>query len=92
MKILKEGKRQLWWIGKLGTCKHCKTQVQLEAGDKVKDTFGSNAAVISVECPTCKSEIHFNPNSPDAEDHDCIWKERARRHGCDVENGDPDCG
>jgi hypothetical protein len=27
-----------------------------------------------------------------ASDHDCAWKERARKHGCDVDNGDPDCG
>jgi hypothetical protein len=27
-----------------------------------------------------------------APDHDCEWKERARKHGCDVDNGDPDCG
>lgn len=28
----------------------------------------------------------------DAKAEAASWKERARKHGCDVENGDPDCG
>lgn len=90
MKILRQSKRRVWWEGKVGTCKSCKTEVQLEAGDDVRGSADGVSALVS--CPNCIDDIVVGPDSPGALEHECEWKERARKHGCDVENGDPDCG
>ncbi len=65
MKILKQGKQKEWWAGKVGACKNCGTEVQVEAGDKVNEQFDRNEPLASVTCPQCESLIWVYPASPD---------------------------
>lgn len=64
MKILKEGAVPQpvtpWWHNQTVTCHHCRTEFQLEAGDKVglgaeKRPNGKQWAVF--DCPKCSTNI-----------------------------------
>ena len=68
MKILHKGQRREWWEGKIGVCKDCNTQFQLEAGDKVSVQSDRNETLASIPCPTCKADVWVYPNSPNASD------------------------
>jgi hypothetical protein len=92
MKILKRGNNGEWWVGKIGACKTCHTEVQIEQGDKVGRTFDRDGDLASVECPNCKAAIWVYPASKSADVRIETWKGRARQHGCNVEEGDHECG
>jgi hypothetical protein len=73
MRIIKAGRRKEWWEGKVGTCKHCSTEVQLEVDDRVAEQSDRDGQLASVPCPnpSCKDQIWVYPKSPDATEHDC---------------------
>jgi hypothetical protein len=57
VRILKAGITQDWWVGKVGTCKFCHTEIEVEADDQVGRTFDRDSDLASVECPNCKAAI-----------------------------------
>jgi len=60
MKIIKTGKIPEppipWWVNKIITCDHCKTEYQLEKQDKVKEVVErrpNGGSLIEFACPLC---------------------------------------
>jgi hypothetical protein len=89
MKIIKQGNKHQWWVGKVGTCNYCDTQVEIEETDKLSPQQDRDGVMASVDCPTCKQKIWVYPNSSKRIE---TWKSRAAQHGCNVEEGDHECG
>lgn len=58
MKIIKQPSTNPWWAGKQGTCNHCGTVIELEAGDSSKIMGGQTYALYAI-CPTCDRTIQI---------------------------------
>ena len=92
MRIIKQGTAREWWVDKVGTCSYCRSEIQVEMGDKVRETSDRDGLMASFDCPSCNHAVWVYPASASAEARVEKWKGRARQHGCNVEEGDHECG
>lgn len=61
MKIIREGAKPKWWVGKQITCSQCCCTFELEPADTVKEyrLIAAKLIQIYVSCPHCGQECRL---------------------------------